>query len=185
MINRSTWTLITGGVVVVTLTAGIYLASTSSKTPHCAGAGTTLLKSETAKIDGFSLRELGMDGVMMEATARQASLKYRRFKGFRIATGRVVELDGPCFKVYGDGGRFTELRAAGAVLDPARRTVTFTGAASVVTSDGVGLRADSLTWRYARAEIVVEGCYTLTGKGREVRGEGLEIDLDLNDKSRV
>lgn len=165
--------------------ASLYLLSTDrpAEKPSPPDIGGRLAKSVTSSMDDFRFVDQGAEGTRLDVAAKRAVLRNRKYRHFRLATGTVLELEGPEFQIYNRFGDATEIKARSAVVDPAKKAVFFEDAAAK-SPDGKTLEAGSLEWRYARREIVVEGHYRMRcGCGSDAasfEGDGARLDMNLN-----
>jgi len=136
-------------------------------------------------IEGFRYRDQEFDHARIEVTAKKASLVKRRFRYFRTALGRVVEMEGPVFSVRDKDNGIIKISSRTAVVDHAKKEVFFSGDCKIITPDGHELSSENIEWEYAKGYVKLIGEYTLKKNGKETRGKDVYVDIGLGEFKRI
>ncbi len=131
-------------------------------------------------IEGLDFVDLDLDTVRLRVKAEKAQLVNRQYGFFRLALGKVLELDKPDFEIFNEGGKI-EIKAVGALVDPEKKSVTFQGEVEVLGADSGNISADRLIWEYSRSRIEIKGGYALKRAGKSVKIMDTDLELDLPD----
>jgi len=80
--------------------------------------------------------------------------------------------------LYNHDGRTVTLRGDRGRIDDKTRDIEIEGGIVVTSSDGLRLRTNSLAYRHERREITTGAPVRIEGKGVEISGVGLRMDLE-------
>ncbi len=146
------------------------------------GSGISMTgKRAFASIKGLSVKEKINDKISFGIEAKKAYVRNTKFGFFRIATGKVTEMEDVEISFYDDGSEQVSIKSNYAEMNMLTKNIFFKGDVICTTPSGRTLNAEELSWDRGNRVLRTESGYVYTAENGSVKtGKGIVSDRSLN-----
>lgn len=100
---------------------------------------------------------------------------------FRIAIGKIVELENPTVTLYKDNLPVSIISSKAGTMNTLNKGIEFYGNAGLITKDKRTLTCDKLKWNNEEKFLLAEGNCILSAEGKAIKAEMIKTDTGLKD----
>ena len=138
---------------------------------------------EEPVITGFQFTGYSFGNKIFTINAERLYLRNRKVKpfGFRIAFGKLAEIEEVCVTFYKDNKPVSRLNSNQATMDMKRKDIIFHGKPVLVTEDYKVLTAESFTWNNAQMRLEAKDKCSLGAEGKIRRATSIATDVEIKD----
>lgn len=136
-------------------------------------------------LEDFSFTEFTQTDKGMEKTfelcGKKLQTKSPKIGIFRIAIGKVVELENPMVKFYKNDLLISIASSKTGAMNFLNKGINFYGNVALITEEKRTLSCDKLKWNNEEKYLLAEGDCILKSDGRTVKAEVIKTDIELNN----
>ncbi|MBL7131353.1 MAG: LPS export ABC transporter periplasmic protein LptC [Candidatus Omnitrophica bacterium] len=100
---------------------------------------------------------------------------------FRIAIGKIIELESPMISFYKDNLLVSTITSKTGTMNPLNKALNFYGNVGLITKDKKTLTCSKLKWYKEKKYLLAEGDSILKAEGKTIRAEKIKTDIELKN----
>lgn len=133
-------------------------------------------------VEDFDITEYNGTQKNFTIQGKKMQVKNRKFGTFRVAFGKVAEIDGATVVFYEDNKAVSTLISPKAAINLLNKEITFYDKVDVITQDKRLLTSDKVTWNNDEKYILAKGnCVLDAVDGKRITGDLVKTDIKLRD----
>lgn len=116
-----------------------------------------------------------------ELCGKKLQTKSPKIGIFRVAIGKVVELENPRINFYKDDLLISIASSKTGAMNYLNKGIKFYGNVGLITKDTRTLSCNQLEWNNEQKYLLAEGDCVLKSEGRTVKAEAIKTDVELSN----
>lgn len=133
-------------------------------------------------VEDFDITEYNGAQKNFTLKGKKMQVKNRKFGTFRVAFGKIAEIDGATVVFYEDNKAVSTLISPKAAINLLNKEITFYDKVDVMTQDKRLLTSDKVTWNNDEKYILAKGnCILNSVDGKRITGDLIKTDIELRD----